>query len=36
MDNQKTLSFAQRLMREVWEPLDTRSVPRFYQHDVIG
>jgi predicted ester cyclase len=36
MDSQETLVFAQRLMREVWEPLDARAVPRFYHHDVIG
>jgi predicted ester cyclase len=36
MDSQETLEFAQRLMREVWEPLDARAVPRFYHHDVIG
>jgi predicted ester cyclase len=36
MDSQETLVFAQRLMREVWEPLDAGAVPRFYHHDVIG
>ena len=36
MDSQETLAFAQRLMREVWEPLDAQAVPRFYHHDVIG
>ena len=36
MDAQETLAFAQRLMREVWEPLDARAVPHFYHHDVIG
>ena len=36
MDSQETLAFAQRLMREVWEPLDARAVSRFYHHDVIG
>ena len=36
MDAQETLAFAQRLMREVWEPLDADAVPRFYHRDVIG
>ena len=36
MDSQETLAFAQRLIREVWEPLDARAVPRFYHPDVIG
>ena len=36
MDSKATLAFAQRLMREVWEPLDPDAVPRFYHRDVIG
>ena len=36
MDSQETLAFAQRLMREVWEPLDAQAVARFYRRDVIG
>jgi predicted ester cyclase len=36
MDSRETLAFAERLMREVWEPFDVEAVPRFYHHDVIG
>ena len=36
MNSQETLVFAQRLIREVWEPLDAEAVPRFYHRDVIG
>ena len=36
MDSQETLAFAERLMREVWEPLNAEAVPRFYHRDVIG
>jgi predicted ester cyclase len=36
MDSRETLAFANRLMREVWEPLDAEPVPRFYQRDVVG
>jgi predicted ester cyclase len=36
MDSQETLAFAQRLMREVWEPFDAEAVPRFYHREVVG
>lgn len=36
MDSQETLNFAERLMREVWLPLDAEAVPRFYRRDVVG
>jgi hypothetical protein len=36
MDVRAPLDFAQRLMREVWEPFDADAVPRFYRRDVIG
>jgi predicted ester cyclase len=36
MNSQETLEFAERLMREVWLPLDAEAVPRFYQRDVVG
>ena len=36
MNSQETLAFAERLMREVWEPLNADAVPRFYHRDVIG
>jgi len=36
MDSGKTLAFAERLMREVWERFDAEAVPRFYHRDVIG
>jgi predicted ester cyclase len=36
MNSQETMEFAERVMREVWVPLDARAVPRFYQLDVVG
>jgi predicted ester cyclase len=32
MDSRETRAFAERLMLEVWEPLDVEAVPRFYNH----
>src|SRR5688500_5334122 len=36
MDNKETHAFAERLMRQVWEPLDSLDVPQFYHQDVVG
>ena len=36
MNSQETREFAERLMQEVWLPLDAEAVPRFYRRDVIG
>jgi predicted ester cyclase len=36
MDSAETLDFAQRLMNEIWLPLDPGPVPRFYNRDVVG
>jgi predicted ester cyclase len=36
MNSQETLEFAERLMREVWLPLDAAAVPHFYHRDVVG
>ena len=36
MNTQETREFAQRLMREVWEPFDHTAVERFYDRDVRG
>jgi hypothetical protein len=36
MNSQETSKFAERLMQEVWLPLDAEAVPRFYRRDVIG
>ncbi|HEY1327103.1 MAG TPA: ester cyclase [Casimicrobiaceae bacterium] len=36
MNNEETLDFAERLMREVWLPLDPEPVDRFYRRDVVG
>jgi predicted ester cyclase len=36
MDNKETYAFAKRLMRQVWEPLDSRNVPQCYHQDVVG
>jgi predicted ester cyclase len=36
MKSQETREFAERLMQEVWLPLDAGAVPRFYRRDVIG
>jgi hypothetical protein len=36
MNSHETLEFAERLMQEVWLPLDAGAVPRFYQRDVVG
>jgi predicted ester cyclase len=36
MDSEETRAFAQRLMKEVWEPFDSSAMPRFYHRDVIG
>jgi predicted ester cyclase len=36
MDSRETRAFAERLMLEVWEPLDAEAIPRFYNRDVVG
>ena len=36
MDGRETLAFAERLMREIWLPLDPEPAPRFYRRDVVG
>jgi predicted ester cyclase len=36
MDNKETYAFAESLMRQVWEPLDSTHVPEFYHQDVVG
>jgi predicted ester cyclase len=36
MDGRETQAFAERLMREVWEPFDAERVPSFYGPDVVG
>jgi predicted ester cyclase len=36
MDSSETEAFAQRLMKEVWEPFDAGALSRFYHRDVIG
>jgi hypothetical protein len=36
MNSRETLAFAERLMNEVWLPLDPGPVPQFYQRDVVG
>ncbi len=36
VDSKETQVFAERLMRQVWEPLDSTDVPQFYHRDVIG
>ena len=36
MNSRKTLAFAERLLREVWQPFDAEAVPRFYRRDVTG
>jgi predicted ester cyclase len=36
VDKKETYAFAERLMREVWEPQDPEAVPRFYNREVVG
>jgi hypothetical protein len=36
VNSQETHEFAERLMREVWEPFDYSAVERFYNRDVRG
>ena len=36
MDKKETYAFAERLMRESWEPQDPEAVPRFYNREVVG
>jgi predicted ester cyclase len=36
MNAKETHEFAERLMREVWEPFDFSAVERFYNRDVRG
>ncbi len=36
MDGNTTRTFAQRLMKEVWEAFAPEAVPRFYHRDVVG
>jgi predicted ester cyclase len=36
VDSQETREFAERLMKEVWEPFDYTAVERFYNRDVRG
>jgi hypothetical protein len=36
MDPKEAHAFAQRLMKEVWEPFDSSAVSRFYHRDVVG
>ena len=36
MDANATRDFAQRLMDQVWRPLDSGPVPTFYNRDVVG
>ena len=36
MDSQAILTFAKRLMQEVWEPFNAEAVPQFYRRDVVG
>jgi hypothetical protein len=36
VNTQETQEFAERLMKEVWEPFDYTAVERFYNRDVRG
>jgi hypothetical protein len=36
VNSQQTHQFAERLMKEVWEPFDYTAVERFYNRDVRG
>ena len=36
MASEETRAFAQKLMKEVWEPFDSSAMPSFYQRDVVG
>jgi ketosteroid isomerase-like protein len=36
VNSQETREFAERLMKEVWEPFDYTAVERFYNQDVRG
>jgi predicted ester cyclase len=36
VNSQETQEFAERLMKEVWEPFDYTAVERFYDRDVRG
>lgn len=36
MAGEETRAFAQKLMKEVWEPFDSSAMPRFYHRDVAG
>jgi hypothetical protein len=36
MASEQTRAFAQKLMKEVWEPFDSSAMPSFYQRDVVG
>ena len=36
MNSQETREFAERLMKEVWEPFDYTAVERLYNRDVRG
>ena len=36
MNAKETRFFAQRLLKEVWEPFDSEAVSRFFHRDVVG
>ena len=36
MNAKETRSLAQQLLKEVWEPLDSEAVSRFFHRDVVG
>jgi len=36
MNAKETRSFAQQLLKEVWEPFDSEAVSRFFHPDVVG
>ena len=36
MNAKETRSFAQQLLKEVWEPFDSEAVSRFFHRDVVG
>jgi hypothetical protein len=36
MNAKETRSFAQQLLKEVWEPFDSQAVSRFFHRDAVG
>ena len=36
MSSEQTRTFAQELMKRVWEPFDSSAMPQFYHQDVVG